>query len=92
MAARKYIYFGEIYRFGYTLHCIDTSEEKVRNALIEEYVKTYKKCNDGADPKSEYELKESGSDEYNSDDAEYYEAFLDDLCIQKRKLGEVEWT
>ena len=92
MAARKYIYFGEIYRFGYTLHCIDTSEEKVRNALIEEYVKTYKQRNCGSDPRKAYELRESGADDYDEEDAEYYKTFLDELYIQRREFGEVYWT
>ena len=92
MAARKYVYFGEVDRFGYMLECIDTSEEKVRNALIEEYIRVYKQRN-GSDPREAFELRESGADEdeYDNVDAEYYEHFLGDLVIQKRELGEVEW-
>lgn len=75
------IWFSEIERFGYTLQCIGNSEKEVLDAMIDEYIKTYKKRN-GVDP----------SVEEDADDKEYYEVFLEELCIEKRELGKVEWT
>lgn len=75
------IWFSEIERFGYTLQCIGNSEKEVLDAMINEYIKVYKKRN-GVDP----------SVEGDADDKEYYEVFLEELCIEKRELGKVEWT
>lgn len=91
MAKRKYVWFAEVNRFGYFLQCIGNSESEVRDAIIEEYVRAYKTRNDGADPRAEYLLKQNGSDEYNAEDADYYEWFIEELYIEKRELGKVEW-
>lgn len=94
MAARKYVYFSEIERFGYTLRCIGRTEDEVRNAMIEEYVKNYKATNDGADPRKAYELIKSGvdeTDEYEID-ASYYETFLEELYVDKVEFGNVKWA
>ena len=101
MAKRKYIYFSEIERFGYTLQCIALTEEECRKAMIDEYVKTYKYENK-TDPKEAYEWMEANKDredleeldeyyEYETD-AEYFSDFLEELYIDKRELGEVEWA
>ena len=92
MSERKYVYYGEIERFGYTLQCFGRTEEEVRNALIEEYVKSYKKRNNGADPRKAYELMQKESDDYDEDDALYYETFLDELYIDKQEFGHVKWN
>ena len=74
------IYICELYRFGYDLRVAGNSEEEVRNAMIKEYVKTYKKYN-GTDPKKD-------EDRYGDT---YYDAMLNDLNIYKVTLGKVEW-
>ena len=80
MAKRKYIYFAEIERFGYMLQCVGLSAEEVKQAMIDEYIKTFKNCNDGIDPRDE-DMKE-----------DYYDVFLEELWIEKREINKVEWT
>lgn len=92
MSEMKYVYYGEIERFGYTLQCFGRTEEEVRNALIEEYVESYKKRNNGSDPRKAYELMQEESDDYDLCDALYYETFLDELYIDRKELGHVEWS
>ena len=101
MAKRKYVYFGEVERFGYTLQCIASSEEECREAMINEYVTAYIRRND-ANPKEAYEWMKKNEgrkdlkklDEYYDykDDASYFSVFLDELYIEKREFGKVEWT
>lgn len=82
MANRKYIYFAEIERFGYTLQCIGFTEEEVRENLINEYIKAYTRIN-GIDPREDEETDYFGEN--------YFKTFLDELNIEKRELGKVEW-
>ena len=84
MAARKYIYFCETDRFGYTLQVIGRTEEEARQAMIEEYIKTYKRLN-GVDPRDE-------DISYYSDYRSYLDVFLEELNVEKREFGKVEWT
>lgn len=91
MAKKKYVYFCETERFGYTLQVIGNTEEEAREAMIEEYIRTYKKWNDGANPRQEYLLKEEGSDEYNDEDADCCATFIEELYVDKREYGVVEW-
>ena len=86
------VWFCEIERFGYTLQVIGKKKEEAREAIIKEFVRAYKKQNDGADPQQEFLLKQSGSDEYDPIDADYFETFLDELYIEEREFGKVEWT
>lgn len=79
MAKRKYVYFGEVERFGYMLECIGLTEQETKEAMINEYVRAYKNKN-GVDPRE-------GDDE----DKKYYNNFIEDLSISKRELGVVEW-
>ena len=79
MAKRKYIYFCEVERFGYTLQVIGLTEEETRQAMINEYVKTYTKIN-GFDPREEI------------DERTDYDVFIDELYVSKRELGVVEWA
>lgn len=76
MNNKQYVYFGEIERFGYTMHCIGNSEQEVKEALIKAYIESYKKVN-GADPRK--------------DGTDYYDLFLDELYIEKREIGKVYW-
>ena len=101
MAKRKYVYFGEIDRFGYTWQCITLTEEECREAMIAEYIRMYKKEN-GTNPKEAYDWMEANKvredleelDEYYDyeTDAEYFSDFLEELYIEKRELGVVEWV
>ena len=80
MAARKYIYFCEVDRFGCTLQVIGRTEEEARQAMIDEYLKIYKKEN-GCHPK----------DDMFWSDRSYWDVFLDELYVSKREFGKVEW-
>lgn len=54
------IYYGELYRFGYTLTVVADSEKKARSALVKEYNKAFKLRN-GCAPSHE-EVKNRNSD------------------------------
>ena len=86
------VWFCETERFGYTLQVIGRTKEEAKEAIIKEYVRAYKKQNDGADPQQAYLLRQSGSEEYDFIDADYFETFLDELYIEEREFGKVEWT
>lgn len=81
MAAKKYIYFCEMERFGYTLQVIGRTEEEAKQTMIDEYIKTYIKCN-GCHPK----------DDVDYSDESYLDIFLDEMYVEKREFGKVEWT
>lgn len=87
MAKRKYIYFAEIERFGYTLQCIGLTENEVRQAMINKYIETYKNIN-RVDPS----IPDEEDNEYYEGDYSYYKTFLDELYVEKRELLKVEWT
>lgn len=92
MAKRKYVYYSEIDRFGYTLQCIALSEEECKEAMINEYVKTYIKIN-GEDPREAW-AKATVDNECIDDNyaAEDFARFFGELFIEKRELGVVEWS
>lgn len=100
MANRKYIYFSEMDRFGYTLHCISLTEKECREAMIAEYIRRYKYATD-VDPKEAYEWMQANEgkedieelDEFYEfkDAAEDFGDFLEELYIDKRELNKVEW-
>lgn len=83
MEKRKWIYFAEIERFGYTLQCIGLSEEEVRETMIKEYIETYMSRN-GVDPRDEDEVDRYGN--------HYYSTFLEELYVEKRELNKVIWN
>ena len=84
MAKQKYVWFGSVDKFGYMLECIGTSEQQVKDALTKAYIEAFKNANDGMDPAKEYK--------YSEDDGEtYLDCFYEDLVIEKRAIGEVEW-
>jgi hypothetical protein len=97
MASLQYYYFCQTERFGYVLQVAGRTEDEVRTAIINEYVGVYEQEN-GVNPKEAYEFIEEHPDfdEYSLDfdyeDAELYRVFLDELYIEKRKFGVVEWT
>lgn len=74
------IYICTLDRFGYTLTTAGKTEKQAREAIIKEYVKTYKKWNNGADPRKEE--RRNGT---------YYDEMLEDLYVYELPIGEVEW-
>lgn len=91
MANRKYIYYSEVDRFGYTLRCIALTEKECREAMISEYVRAYEQRN-GENPKEVYEQLVA-NEEFIDDNyaAEDYARFIGELEIEKRELNKVEW-
>ena len=83
MSKRKYIYFAEIERFGYTLQVIALTKEEAEEAMKEEYIRAFIDAN-GYDPRED-------EDDYISGET-YWEVFLDELHIEKRELNKVEWN
>ena len=81
MAKRKYVYWADIERFGYSLNVIGLSENEVKDAITKEYVDAFKKENDGEDP--------SESIAYGN--RTYMDIFNDELFVTKRELGKVAW-
>lgn len=85
MANRKYMYIGTLYRFGYDLTVVETTEEKAINAIKESYIKAFINQN-GVHPDDE----ESGR--YFADGRTWLEDAIADIEITKMTIGEVEWT
>lgn len=79
MKNNNYVYFAEIERFGYTLQVIGRTEKECKDAMINEYVRTYKDEN-GVDPRKGDEI-----------DKEYFDTFMDEMNIEKREFGKIEW-
>lgn len=83
--ARKYVYMGTLYRFGYDLTVVETTEEKAINAIKESYIKAFIDIN-GFHPDDEE------SDRWCADGKTWLEEAVSDIEITKMALGEVEWT
>lgn len=82
MAKRKYIYYGEIERFGYNLQAFGLTEKEVRDAITEKYIEVFKDENDGEHP----------TESFMYNDRTYMDVFLDELYIEKRELNKVYWN
>lgn len=80
MAKRKYVYYAEIERFGYTLSTIALTEKEAKDAITEEYIKAFK------DENGEHPNK---SIAYGN--RTYMDIFNDELFVTKRELGSVSW-
>ena len=80
MAKRKYVYYAEIERFGYTLSTIALTEKEAKDAITEEYIKAFKDEN-GEHP-SKCILPSNRT---------YMDIFNDELFVTKRELGSVSW-
>lgn len=80
-------YLGSLYRFGYNLECIETNKAKCEQAIMEKYEETFKKRNDGLDPRESFEHQEAGWTDNN--DYDYAKE-----CIEWREYekGKVEWN
>ena len=79
--AKNSVWVGELDRFGYVLKTVGRTEEEAREALSNEYIKTYKDIN-GTDPKEDYVdfVKTS-----------YYDSAMEDINIWEATFGKVEW-
>lgn len=84
MANRKYMYIGTLYRFGYDLTVVETTEEKAINAIKESYIKAFINQN-GVHPDDEE------SERYFADGRTWLEDAVADIEITKMTIGEVEW-
>lgn len=80
------VYISELDRFGYTLRAVGKTKREAEDAIINEYVKTYKKWNDGEDPAV------TESDRFYGDGRTMLEVARDDIQTESAVLGEVEWT
>ena len=83
MNKRKYVYFAEIDRFGYTLQVISLTKEEAEEAMKAEYIRVFTKEN-GYDPREDNEDCGNGQT--------YWETFLDELHVEKRELNMVKWN
>ena len=81
MTKRKYVYYAEIERFGYTLSTIALTEKEAKNAITEEYIKAFKDEN-GEHPNKSIAF----------DNRTYMDIFNDELFVTKRELGNVVWS
>ena len=81
MPALKYIWIGELDRFGYTLTTVGTTEEEVRDALIKNYISEYKAVN-GTDPDEDI-------DDYTG--SSYLDGAKNDISTDRLECGKVEW-
>ena len=82
--AMKYIYIASLYRFGYELTVAETSEQKAKAAVIEEYIKAFKDIN-GVDPDDE----ESGRG--YADGTTWLDDAKEDIEIYRMTIGKVDW-
>ena len=82
MAKRKYIYYGEIERFGYNLQVIGLTEKEVKDAMTKKYIEAFQHENYGKHPAESCFMWGNRT---------YMDVFLDELYIEKRELGKVYW-
>lgn len=75
-------YLARLDRFGYTLTCISTSEEKARAAVEARYIKAFIE-NNGEHP------GDVPSDYYDGESA--LKSALDDMTVLELADGVVEW-
>lgn len=77
----KKVYMATLYRFGYELTVAAETEEKARQSLIDEYIKTYKDWNDGEDP----------ADDTTDYGNTFLENAIEDIEVTEYAMGKVEW-
>ena len=81
--AKNSVWLGELERFGYNLVVVGRTEKEVRDALAEEYIRTYKQINgDECDPREEYP--------YYSDNS-YFDEAMEEAYVREMPFGKVEW-
>lgn len=77
----KYIYIASLYRFGYELTVAETSEQKAKAAVIEEYIKAFKDINE-ADPDDEIRY---------ADGTTWLDDAKESIEIYRMTIGKVDW-
>lgn len=76
------VWLAELDRFGYILRVVGRTKEEAEDALMKEYVKTYRNRN-GSNPKN---VSFYGADE------SFYDVALSDMSVTEMPFGEVDWT
>lgn len=77
----KYVYIRELERFGYTLTVVSESEDRAKELLINEYIRTYRAENDGHNP----------AEDMRSEDVSYLDNAIEDIVTSLMVLDEVNW-
>jgi len=78
----KYIYIASLYRFGYELTVAETSEQKAKAAVIEEYIKAFQDIN-GFHPDDEESDRGHGTT--------WLDEAKEDIEIYRMAVGKVDW-
>lgn len=78
---KQMIYVGTLYRFGSELTSVGFTEKSVKDALIKEYIDTYKKEN-GCHPSEDEHPRWGGTFLSNA---------YEDIEIMLLEVGKVEW-
>lgn len=78
---KKSVWVATIDRFGYDLTVVEETEDKAREALIKEYIRTYKKYNNGSNPATD----DGGWGRT------YLEVMEEEIDCTEMTFGKVEW-
>lgn len=79
------VYLTELERFGYTLKAIGRTKKEAEDAVIAEYIRTFKNIN-GTDP------AEEDTDRYFGDDRSCLDVARDELYTEEVEFGKVLWA
>ena len=79
------VYVTELERFGYTLKAVGRTAKESEDAVIAEYIRTFKDLNNGEDP------AEVCYDGYFSTRS-YLEVAKEELYTEKVEFGKVWWA
>ena len=77
----KKVYIARVYKFGYDLVAVSTTEDGAKDAIMKEYVRAYKDIN-GVDPREDIDEIFGGS---------LYDNTLMDIEVREYTPGVVEW-
>lgn len=78
------VWYAELERFGYTLQTVAGTEKEAKDALLAEYIKAFKRYNDGQDPRRYKEFFVEDRTCYEIAEEEIYTTFME--------FGKVEWN
>lgn len=78
------VWYAELERFGYTLQVVAGTEKEAKDALLAEYIKAFKRYNDGEDPRKCTEMY--------GEDRTYYEIAEEEIYATFMEFGKVEWN
>ena len=79
------VYVTELERFGYVLKAVGRTAKEAEDAVIAEYIRTFKDLNNGEDPAEEV----CGDDCFST--RSYLEVAKDELYTEKVEFGKVWW-